>query len=165
MSRVGRGLLLTAPVLALFGAALAVRANAGPLLLQNVTPSLPLGLYLRTPDAPKTGIIIAVRQPEPARGYLRDLGYPPDALLLKRVAAGPGDRACRLGDRVVVARRFVGAFDHDSKGQRLPVWRECRALRQDELFLLGDTAGSFDSRYFGPVKRSEVVGVYRKVGG
>jgi len=35
-------------------------------------------------------------------------------------------------------------------------------LRTDELFVLGDTPGSFDSRYFGPIRRAQVEGVYRE---
>ena len=54
----------------------------------------------------------------------------------------------------------VGAME---RGAALPAWRECRILAPDEVFLLGDTPGSFDSRYFGPVRRSDVVGVYREV--
>ena len=43
-------------------------------------------------------------------------------------------------------------------------WPECRPLERDELFLLSVTNPvSFDSRYFGPVSASAVVGVARPV--
>ncbi|MFW2345454.1 MAG: S26 family signal peptidase [Brevundimonas mediterranea] len=45
----------------------------------------------------------------------------------------------------------------------MPQWSDCRRLAADEVFLVGDTAGSFDSRYFGPVRTAEVIGVYREV--
>lgn len=51
----------------------------------------------------------------------------------------------------------------DRRGASLPAWRGCRTLAADELLLLGDTATSFDGRYFGPVRRAEVEGIYREV--
>ena len=53
----------------------------------------------------------------------------------------------------------VTALTVDRLGRRLPVWRQCRALHVDELFLLSTTnPASFDSRYFGPVTISAVIG-------
>jgi type IV secretory pathway protease TraF len=41
----------------------------------------------------------------------------------------------------------------------MPVWQHCRPLLDDELFLLSTTnPASFDSRYFGPVSVSAVIG-------
>lgn len=51
----------------------------------------------------------------------------------------------------------------DGRGEPLPVWRGCRALGPAELFLLGDSPDSFDSRAFGPVDRSSVIGVFAAV--
>ena len=50
----------------------------------------------------------------------------------------------------------------DGKQRLLLVWQQCRVLADDELFLLGVAhPASFDSRYFGPVARSAVLGVAR----
>jgi type IV secretory pathway protease TraF len=41
----------------------------------------------------------------------------------------------------------------------LPHWDGCRTLQADELFLLmAAVPDSFDSRYFGPVSLSAVIG-------
>jgi len=41
----------------------------------------------------------------------------------------------------------------------LPQWSACRTLKTQELFLLSSYSPfSFDSRYFGPVKRAAVIG-------
>ena len=40
----------------------------------------------------------------------------------------------------------------------MPRWNECRALEADEIFLLLKPADSFDSRYFGPVPRAQIIG-------
>jgi type IV secretory pathway protease TraF len=53
---------------------------------------------------------------------------------------------------------------HDDTGTPLPVWRGCRSLGQGEFFMLSDyAANSFDSRYFGPIRADEIVGVYKSI--
>ena len=144
------------------GALIADQAPA--IALINESPSLPRGLYGRIPGAEvRAGSTVAVPQPVRAQAYLSSLGMPREVLLIKRVVAVGGDAVCFDGDAVMtpVGRRLVLA--RDRQGTALPRWAGCRRLAADELFLLGDTAGSFDSRYFGPVRRSEVYGVYREV--
>lgn len=143
-------------------AALAQRHDA--IALVNESPSLPRGLYLRGPDGPlRRGDVTAVPQPDRARPYLASLGMPAEVLLIKRVAAIGGDRVCAEPGVVLAMGRRVEVQVRDRRGASLPVWRDCRRLAQGEVFLLGDTASSFDSRYFGPVQRSETTGRYREV--
>lgn len=144
---------------------LALVAGEGPKpALVNESASLPRGLYLRRPGAdPRVGDVIAVKAPVEVRPYLVELGAGAEPLLLKRVAARGGDRVCSAAGRVVTPLRAVRARSHDRRGERLPVWSGCRRLAPGELFLLGDTLASFDSRYFGPVRRDDVAGVYREV--
>ena len=146
------------------GGLAAVAARTPALALVNESPSLPRGLYLR--DAGATigrGETVALAQPTAGRTYLRSLGMPAEVLLIKRVAAVGGDRVCRRGDEIVVPGRSVPVRGRDRRGAALPRWRECRRLGPGELFLLGDTPGSFDSRYFGPVRSDDVEGVFREV--
>lgn len=131
--------------------------------LVNESRSLPRGLYIRVPgEAVERGTTVALLPPAAARPYLARLGAPKDQRLLKRVAALGGDRVCRDGERIETSARRVAAPPADRRGPALPEWRECRRLEPDEVFLLGDTPNSFDSRYFGPVDRSLVLGVYRE---
>lgn len=136
----------------------------GPeLALINESPSLPRGLYLRTAGPVVGGAIVAFDQPATARAYLGRIGMPGEVLLLKRVAAVDGDRVC-AGDGLVRAPgRQVRTLDRDRQGAALSAWRGCRRLEPDEVFVLGDTPESFDSRYFGPVRKSATRGVYREV--
>jgi len=134
------------------------------LVLVNESPSLPRGLYLRRPGAePHAGAIVAVAQPAVARTYLGALGMPADVLLIKRVAAAPGDTVCRRGPGLHAPRRSVRVLDRDRRGSALSSWNGCRPMGPGEVFLLGDTAASFDSRYFGPVSSDALDGVYREV--
>lgn len=131
-------------------------------VLVNESASLPRGLYVRAPGAmAERGAIVAVRPPPAAQTYLSLLGAPADAKLLKRVAAVGGDRVCAGPDQVSTPRRRVAVIRQDRRGRPLPAWRDCRRLGSRELFLLGDTATSFDSRYFGPVGENQVEGIYR----
>ena len=144
---------------------LAIAARWAPTLaLINESPSVPRGLYVRALQAtPHRGDLVALRQPFPARAYLASLGVPADVRLLKRVAATAGERVCASAGDVEVAGRRLPVQDRDRLGAPLPVWRGCRPLGAGELFLLGDTPNSFDSRYFGPVGRTQAEGVYREV--
>jgi type IV secretory pathway protease TraF len=85
---------------------------------------------------------------------------PHAAPLLKRVAAGSGDHVCRQGADLEWRGGAVRALSRDRRGLGLPAWAGCRRLAADELLVLGDTPTSFDSRYFGPVRRTAVEGVY-----
>jgi conjugative transfer signal peptidase TraF len=133
-------------------------------VLINETPSLPRGIYLRTSAAQTpAGAIVAIAQPAEARSYLAGLGVPAEMWILKRVAAGGGDAVC-AGEEVLSAPgRRVQVLRRDRQGRPLPIWQDCRVLGADELFLLGDTQASFDSRYFGPVRAAAVQGSYRRV--
>ncbi|MDP3747819.1 MAG: S26 family signal peptidase [Phenylobacterium sp.] len=133
------------------------------LAVVNESASLPRGLYLRAPGAQaERGAIVAVPAPPAARPYLSELGAPAGARLLKRVAAVGGERVCAGRHEVQTPERRVTVPRRDRRGRPLPAWRDCRNLAPDELFLLGDTPSSFDSRFFGPVRRAELDGVYRE---
>jgi type IV secretory pathway protease TraF len=54
------------------------------------------------------------------------------------------------------------ARTRDSAHRPLQAWPQCRRLSDGELFLLSDTnPASFDSRYFGPIAASAVLGTAR----
>lgn len=111
--------------------------------------------------AARAGIFFA--PPAGAAAYLAGLGAGPDALLLKRVRAGAGDRVCSEGGLVWTPTGTLAVGQRDRRGAALPQWRGCRVLEGDEVFVTGDTPTSFDSRYFGPVRTDRLRGVYREV--
>ena len=138
-----------------------VHRLAAPLVLENVTRSLPTGLYHNVAGRPAPGAVVAVRQPAVARAYLRALGFPAEALLLKRVVATSGT-VCATAHGVVADSRVFVRRKRDRLGSFLPQWEGCRRL-DGEAFLAGDDARSFDSRYFGPVRIRSIVGVYERL--
>ncbi|MFT4954925.1 MAG: type IV secretory pathway protease TraF [Brevundimonas sp.] len=150
------------PLVLLLTAGAVVRSGPPPILI-NETASLQRGLYLRIPRAePARGSIAAVPQPDAAGAYLARLGVPPELPLIKRVAAAGGDRVCADGQGLIAPYRVVAVRSRDRQGRPLPVWRGCRILEADELLLLGDSPNSFDGRYFGPVRRNQILGIYRE---
>lgn len=157
------GFGLTATALAAGACALATRQQP-PLVVINESPSVPRGLYLRHPESPPTvGRLVTVEPPVSARPYLASLGVPAGMRLLKRVSGVGGQRVCARGHRLETPRGTVAVLVRDRRGTPLPAWRGCRSLTKDEVLLLGDTATSFDSRYFGPVRRTDVEASYRAV--
>lgn len=137
-----------------------------PPVILNETPSMSKGAYVRVDDVArlKRGDVIAMPLNGQSRDYLvRKLGYPKDTMLMKRIAGISGDLVCRQETAVTIGNKAVVAARMDKHGYPLPAWGGCRALLPNEVFLLGDHASSFDSRYFGPVTKDELVGIYRAV--
>lgn len=144
------------------GAAIRSREWPAPLVV-NESGSVARGLYLRTAAPIAPGRLVVLAPPPAARGYLAALGAGPDARLLKRVAAIGGEFVCTRAAWLIWPRGAVVSLSRDRRGRRLVGWTGCRRLAPDELLVVGDTPTSFDSRYFGPVPRRAVEGVYREL--
>lgn len=131
-----------------------------PFLIWNATASVPPGLYRLSHVPPVRGDIVTVRLPRSiaelasARGYL-----PSNVLLLKPLSATAGDHVCRRGSLVFIngALRAI-ALATDSRGQSLPIWQGCVKLGPDEFVFIGARRDSYDSRYFGPIRTSQILG-------
>lgn len=120
---------------------------------------LPYTLYfvrLRTPEQVKRGDYVVISMPETDF----DVGPKPGENVLKRVSGLGGDHVRIEGtemwinglhrDRLWLAKslpgRQPGDFDADY------------TLGDDQVFLLGSTQESFDSRYWGPVTTASIIG-------
>lgn len=132
-----------------------------PLFVWNPSASSPRGLYLLAPGAARTGDYVIARQPAGAEAFAHARGYlPAGAPLVKTVMAGRGDEVCAVGKHLWLNARLVAVRrPADRYGRALPWWRGCRALRADEVLLLGlGDPASFDGRYFGPIATEFVLG-------
>jgi conjugative transfer signal peptidase TraF len=149
------------------GAGVAVALSAlmatTPQVLVNTTASEPEGLYRRIHEPPAVGRLVAFKAPAAAYPYAdAHLAYLRRVPLLKTVAAGPGDEVCARDGRLVIAGRARALIaSTDPQGRVLPHWAGCRRMGAAELFVFSDRVpNSFDSRYFGPIARQDVLGVY-----
>ena len=144
----------------------AASRNAPPLVMLNDSASEPTGFYVRTSQAPEVGALVAFRTPPQAFPYADHrhslLRRHP---ILKAIAAASGDRVCTQSNRLTINDRIRAPIAaKDRFGDVLPRWRDCRQLTAGELFVFSDLIpNSFDSRYFGPVNRNDVLGVYRLI--
>ncbi|SDO44428.1 S26 family signal peptidase [Pseudomonas jinjuensis] len=131
-------------------------------LVYNPTDSVAPGWYLIQPLAELApGHIVLVRLPAEAATLAAQRGYLPMHIpLLKPIAALAPQRVCRSGDWVLVDDSpMARVLTHDRLGRVLRGWQDCRRLVDDELFLLStENPESFDSRYFGPVHATAVLG-------
>jgi conjugative transfer signal peptidase TraF len=151
--------LLALAALGMVTLALPVAAGSAQ-FVWNATASAPAGLYRIERVRWHTGDRVAVL---PASALAADLArrgvLPRGKLLIKQAVAAVGDQVCRLDVRIIVNGSVVArARTHDSKGVSLPTWQGCMTLDVRQVFLLGDTPGSYDGRYFGATLASDIVG-------
>lgn len=152
---------------------LAVTAVAGGYRI-NLTPSEPPGLWriipLHRPAAVDDLLFIcppetAAMREARARGYLRSGSCPGGfAPLIKTVMAVAGQHV-EIGDSVSVDGRGVSSSSlalRDGKGRPLTPFPS-GIVPPEYVFLHSAFPGSYDSRYFGPVPISGILGLAQKV--
>jgi len=173
----GRARIVVATLAAVGFAALAWASFVSPLprLTYNPSDSVAVGWYRIAPFDPRTASlprplsvdsIVLVPLPAEAGALAAQRGYLPVRVpLLKRVGAIAPQEVCIAGGIVRIdGVPSAAVLRADRLGRALPSLQLCRRLEPGELFLLSVTnPGSFDSRYFGPVSASTVIGVAHPV--
>lgn len=146
-----------------------------PRLVYNPSDSVAVGwyrvepLHQRTDSLPRPlsvgSIVLTTLSADTAALAAQRRYLPARVPLLKRVGAVAPQAVCIFDALVWIDGVPVAAvLPADRLGRPLPSWRQCRQLRPGELFLLSVTnPASFDSRYFGPVSASTVIGVAHPV--
>ncbi len=137
-------------------------------LVYNPTDSVPRGWYqvggIDSAAALHVGSIVLARLPVDVAAFAGQRGYLPSGVpVLKRIGAIAPQWVC-VREQVVLIDGAVAATvrTHDGGRRPLQAWQHCRPLADGELFLLSDTnPASFDSRYFGPIAVSAVLGIAR----
>ena len=134
----------------------------------NFSESVPRGLYLALLPNHKSDMIGFCLRSDIAtyamnRGYI-DKGDCPDGSrrLLKRIVGHEGDFVEITDDGIFINGKFLG--DHtkpllqDSHGRPMPQFRYVGEIPDGHVVVIGDTAKSFDSRYYGTIalRRNDV---------
>lgn len=173
----GRARIVVATLAAVGFAALAWASFVSPLprLTYNPSDSVVVGWYRIDPLDHRAGSlprplsvdsIVLVPLPTEAAALAAQRGYLPTRVpLLKRIGAVAPQEVCIAGGIVRIdGVPSAAVLRADRMGRPLPSWPQCRRLEPGELFLLSVTSpASFDSRYFGPVSVSTVIGVAHPV--
>lgn len=162
-------------VVSLAALAWAAFVQPPPRLIYNPSDSVAVGWYriepidLRTASLPRplsVDSIVLVPLPARTATLAAQRGYLPTRVpLLKRVGAVAPQHVCIVAGQVRIdGVPAAAALPADRLGRPLPSTQLCRRLEPGELFLLSVTnPASFDSRYFGPVNASAVIGVAHPV--
>jgi len=147
---------------ALLGFACAAIFPVSPKFIWNASASVPIGLYaIRPAGTLRVTELVVVRPPAALASFLDARRYLPKGVpMLKRILALPGQTVCRVDRTITVDGVAMGdALANDRSGRVLPIWRGCRVVAGDEVFLMNwQSEDSFDGRYFGPLSASTIVG-------
>lgn len=153
---------LAALALAALGVGLLPTVSRQPLLIYNASASAPLGFYRLVPGAPpERGDLVLAHLPQSAARLAAERRYLPSSVpAVKHVAALAGDSVCENSGIVSINDHVVArALSVDRRERTLPTWQGCRSLVSGEAFLLmPDAPASFDSRYFGPIPTTSIIG-------
>jgi type IV secretory pathway protease TraF len=133
--------------------------DPSPLIVLNASNSVPRGIYWIENRLPDIKEIAVLKLPEWVSVIADQRRYlPKNTWLLKPVAASEGT-VCRFGVYVFLdGFPLAKALKQDKSGRSLPVWKGCKQLRENEVFVLSRHRDSFDSRYFGPVGTGLIIG-------
>ena len=137
-------------------------AGVSPRYIWNASQSVPVGLYFLQPVTTLTVTdLVAIHPPDALAAFLDRNAYLPIGVpMLKRVLALPGQTVCRSGLIISVDGIDVGqARERDGRGRLLPSWQGCQVIADGDIFVMNrQSAYSLDSRYFGPLPASAVIG-------
>lgn len=165
-------LIGAAATLLVVATATEIRYPPSPKLLYSPSQSAPIGYYqISKADQFSHGEWIAAYAPDWARELAHERRYlPRDYPLIKQIWALEGDEFCFenlqvKGPNGAVLPRLL----QDRSGRDLPWIEGCITLKGGEVFLAsidehyGKSFG-FDSRYFGPVPKDNVLGAVTYLG-
>ncbi len=73
-------------------------------------------------------------------------------------------QVCAVKDRLRINGADLAVVPVRGQSNMSPAaWSGCRTLSADEALLLGDAPNSFDGRYWGPIEKRLIEGVWRKL--
>jgi signal peptidase I len=127
----------------------------------QITPSLPKGIYwINRPDRIERGMICAFDIPPNVYSLMKTRGWIPRNLefyLTKPVVAEQGDAIEISPAGLYINGAYFGPVkQYDSQGLPLPRIYRRFLLGKDEYFFAGTYSNSFDSRYFGIIRKENI---------
>ena len=135
-------------------------------IMFQITPSLPRGAYwIDKPEKITTGMLCVFPIPPDVYGMMKSREWLPehvDFYLMKPVVAQQGDVVEVSARGLYINNRYFGPVYHsDSQGLPLPKVYRRYLLGPGEYFVATAYSKSFDSRYFGKIRRADIRWVAR----
>ena len=129
-----------------------------------ITESLPLGIYklYAIKDTIKIGDIVQFKPDEDTVKFIKNRGYLPEIAdtLVKEVAVDYNNRVNLKQNLLYVGEKNYGPILlKDSKGRNITSvsLEDLKPRNPDEFLLLSSHYKSYDSRYFGLIKRNQIL--------
>ena len=153
----------------------------------NISESLPIGIYKKLEDKNfQKGDLVILDIPKERMDFMISRGYIDGNMLktmLKRIEGVEGEtfkvlsidelKNSQLNKNIefssidipksskkflVKENKILGSISNfDSRGRQLPQIKSPLILNKDEFFVMGESDNSFDSRYFGKIKKEEIL--------
>lgn len=153
----------------------------------NISKSLPVGIYQKLENKNfQKGDLVVLNIPKERMDFMISRGYIDGNLLktmLKRIEGVEGEtfkvlsseelKTSQLSENIefssidvsksskkflVKENKILGSISNfDSHGRKLPQIKSPLILNKDEFFVMGESDNSFDSRYFGKIKKEEIL--------
>ncbi|MEZ5958794.1 MAG: S26 family signal peptidase [Hyphomonadaceae bacterium] len=159
MRSTGSKFWLGGAVMAMAALFVASRENQDVVLF-NHSPSVPIGFYVRESNDPARGMFVTVRARDVAPMEAAAHHYNEEGdRFIKRLVAVAGQHVCSDGFTISVDGVEVAVVQNRVGAPQ--AWVGCRTLASSEILLLGDSADSFDGRYWGPIHDDLIEGVWR----
>ena len=153
----------------------------------NISESLPIGIYQKLEDKNfQKGDLVILDIPKERMDFMISRGYIDGNMLktmLKRIEGVEGEtfkvltveelkgslfsennefssiEISSLPKKFLIKEnKILGSISNfDSHGRQLPQIKSPLILNKDEFFVMGESDNSFDSRYFGKIKKEEIL--------
>ena len=131
-------------------------------LTYQVSISMPKGFYLIVPakHIKRNDVVIFYPPPKIKTFLVQHKWIPNSAIMMKHVIGMPGDMVCKKNNALFVNNKYFGpVLTYYAPHKKLPNEPFCGKLKKQEYLLLSARIKrSFDCRYFGPVKRQQIIG-------
>ena len=119
----------------------------------NISRSMPYGIYKIVNDKISCSDLVLVYFDEQRKNeveFFTGTRKP----LLKKIVGFSGDKFCIKDNKVYLNNVIKGVvLDKNQRGFDLPKLKICRKLSYDEAVVMGENIDSYDSRYFGVVRK------------
>lgn len=128
----------------------------------NISPSIPKGIYkLKKVEDLKKGNVVYIEIPDNAKDIIWGREYLPKHInyLVKYIQGVPKDLIEVKNNKLFINNEFKGNIQNfDKQGKKLKSELPKKyTLKENEYLLLGSDDNSYDSRYFGVVKKEQIL--------